>query len=52
MKDKFLPLYGDLYRELWCVHYGVDLEHERIYTAETPWAFGKTSYRPTSLLRP
>jgi len=33
MKDEFLPLYGDIYLELFSVHYGVD--HEHVYTDET-----------------
>lgn len=30
MKDEFLPLYGDLYVELWAAYYGAD--HEHVYT--------------------
>jgi hypothetical protein len=33
MKDEFLPLYGDLYVELWAVQSGVD--HPRLYTDVT-----------------
>jgi hypothetical protein len=32
MKDEFIPLYNDIYLELFCVHYGVDLAHERRFT--------------------
>ncbi len=32
-KDEFIPLYGDIYLELWRVHHGID--HEHVYTDET-----------------
>jgi hypothetical protein len=33
VKDEFLPLYGDIYVELWGGHHGID--HEHVYTDET-----------------
>ena len=32
IKDEFMPLYGNIYLELWCVYNGVD--HEHLYTDE------------------
>lgn len=32
-KDEFIPLYGDIYLELYAVHYGVD--HSHVYTDQT-----------------
>ena len=33
VKDEFIPLYADIYLELWAVYYGAD--HEHVYTDET-----------------
>lgn len=33
MRDEFIPHYGNIYLELWAVHYGV--EHDHVYTDDT-----------------